>query len=156
MYLDKDTFTKVIASTPLIAIDLIIVNEKNEILLGKRLNQPAKGFWFVPGGRILKNEVLDNAFRRLTLSELGVEKELKHAKLMGVFEHFYQESVYSDQASTHYVNVAHTIQINEKELTSLPIGEQHGHYQWHTMDYIKKSPEVHKYTKAYLPYLIEN
>jgi len=71
MYLDTKTFKTVIASTPLIAIDLIVVNERKEILLGKRLNQPAKNYWFVPGGRILKNETLDNAFKRLTLTELG-------------------------------------------------------------------------------------
>jgi len=155
MYLDNKTFKTVIASTPLIAIDLIVVNDKKEILLGKRLNQPAKDFWFVPGGRVLKNETLASAFTRLTLIELGKEIELKQAQLLGVFEHFYQESVFGDQQSTHYVNAAHVIKIGKDELSELPIGEQHGSYSWHGIDGIKNSPDVHKYTKEYIPVLLE-
>jgi len=150
MFLDENTFATVIASTPLIAIDLIVVNEKNELLLGKRLNRPAKNFWFVPGGRILKNETLDNAFKRLTSTELGKEIELKQAKLLGVFEHFYQDSVFSEQASTHYVNTAHVLYINSDELASLPLDDQHDKYQWHAIDEVTSNPDIHHYTKAYL------
>jgi len=155
MYLDNKTFKTVIASTPLIAIDLIVVNDKKEMLLGKRLNQPAKDFWFVPGGRVLKNETLVSAFTRLTLIELGKKMELKHAQLLGVFEHFYQESVFGDQQSTHYVNAAHVIKIGKEELSELPIGEQHGSYSWHAIDGIQNNSDVHKYTKEYIPVLLE-
>lgn len=151
MFLDNKTFETVIQSTPLIAIDLVVVNEKNQLLIGKRLNRPAQNYWFVPGGRILKNESLNNAFKRLTLTELGKEIELKQATLLGVFEHFYQDSVFSEQASTHYINVAHVIYLKQKELESLPEGEQHNSYQWHNIATIENNPEIHKYTKAYIP-----
>ncbi len=58
-FLEKDTFTKVIDCTPLISIDLVIENSSSEILLGYRNNRPAKGYWFVPGGRILKDESMN-------------------------------------------------------------------------------------------------
>ncbi|TOB15241.1 NUDIX domain-containing protein, partial [Vibrio parahaemolyticus] len=54
--LDEQTFKLVVASTPLVSIDLIIRNSKRQILLGQRTNRPAQGFWFVPGGRICKDE----------------------------------------------------------------------------------------------------
>ena len=72
MYLDKQTFSTVIKSSPLVSIDLVVINPDGQALLGQRLNRPAKGFWFVPGGRILKNESLGNAFKRLTLEELSL------------------------------------------------------------------------------------
>jgi colanic acid biosynthesis protein WcaH len=53
LFLDDTTFKTVIASTPLISIDLVVKNTKGEYLLGYRNNRPAQGFWFVPGGRIL-------------------------------------------------------------------------------------------------------
>ncbi|HGY7193620.1 TPA: NUDIX domain-containing protein, partial [Escherichia coli] len=62
MFLDDNAFKNIIRNTPLISIDLIIQNEKDEYLVGKRNNRPARGFWFVPGGRILKDESLDNGF----------------------------------------------------------------------------------------------
>ena len=69
MFLDKNTFSTVIASTPLVPIDLVVKNHQSQVLLGQRLNRPAQGFWFVPGGRILKNEFLDAEVRfRVVLS----------------------------------------------------------------------------------------
>ncbi|EIB9633284.1 GDP-mannose mannosyl hydrolase, partial [Escherichia coli] len=50
MFLDDNAFKNIIRNTPLISIDLIIQNEKDEYLVGKRNNRPARGFWFVPGG----------------------------------------------------------------------------------------------------------
>ena len=55
---------EVIKHTPLVSIDLIVRNGKDQILVGLRTNEPAKGFWFVPGGRILKNERITEAFKR--------------------------------------------------------------------------------------------
>lgn len=72
MWLTDETFRTVLASTPLVSIDLVVENSAGEILLGQRLNRPAQGFWFVPGGRIQKSESLDAAFRRLTRGELGL------------------------------------------------------------------------------------
>ena len=63
--LPLSTFKTVIASTPLISIDLVIKNNTGRILLGKRTNRPAQGFWFVPGGRVLKDEPV--SYTHLTL-----------------------------------------------------------------------------------------
>jgi colanic acid biosynthesis protein WcaH len=39
-----------------VSVDLVLVRDGREVLLGLRTNRPAQGSWFVPGGRILKNE----------------------------------------------------------------------------------------------------
>ncbi|WP_156484218.1 NUDIX domain-containing protein, partial [Kluyvera intermedia] len=72
MFLSQQAFATVVESTPLISIDLIVENEQGEILLGKRTNRPAQGYWFVPGGRVQKDESLADAFARLTEAELGL------------------------------------------------------------------------------------
>lgn len=100
--LPEGQFRQVISSTPLVSIDLIVMHEQ-QVLLGKRLNRPAQGFWFVPGGRICKNELLEEAFQRLTLAELGVELDYSQARLLGAFDHFYSDSVFGELPSTHYV-----------------------------------------------------
>lgn len=55
-WLDVTTFETVVASAPLISIDLLVENEQGQYLLGLRKNRPAQGYWFVPGGRVQKNE----------------------------------------------------------------------------------------------------
>ncbi len=69
--LDELTFKTVVASTPLVSMDLIVRNKRDQVLLGLRTNRPAQGFWFVPGGRICKDETFEQAFVRLTEMELG-------------------------------------------------------------------------------------
>ena len=73
MYLDKKIFQTIVQNTPLVSIDLVIKNAQDQVLLGRRNNRPAQGYWFVPGGRIRKNETLAQAFKRLTCVELDQE-----------------------------------------------------------------------------------
>ena len=63
--LSHDEFAVVVEKAPLVSIDLIIENHRGQILLGMRTNEPAKDYWFVPGGRILKDERIAEAFERL-------------------------------------------------------------------------------------------
>lgn len=150
MFLDKTTFTTVINSTPLVSIDLIIINENNEALLGKRLNRPAKGFWFVPGGRILKNEALADAFKRLTLEELGTEYLIENASLLGPYDHFYTDCVFNEDISTHYVAIAYFLRVNSSDLGTLPIAEQHSTYKWLPIEEVLIiNNQIHKHTQWY-------
>ena len=141
--LDDQTFKTVIISTPLISIDLL-VKKDNKILLGKRINKPAQGYLFSIGGRVYKNETIDNAMIRIAKIELNIESK-STPRFVGVFEHFYDDSVYED-VSTHYVNLAYEIEI--EETLSLP-SEQHNEYQWLTIDELLESKQVHKHVKDY-------
>lgn len=149
MWLPDQVFKTVISSTPLISIDLVVLNEKDEVLLGKRLNAPAKGYWFVPGGRVQKNETLDQAFQRLLKEELGIGSGMTRAdaKFLGVFEHFYDDNVFDQSASTHYVVLAYKIQF-QYMLKKLPI-LQHGEYRWISEKELLLDTLVHSNTKNY-------
>ncbi len=148
MYLSGDLFRSVVAATPLVAIDLVVENPQGEILLGLRNNRPAQGYWFVPGGRIRKNESLDAAFRRLTRDELGVEALRSTATLLGVYEHLYQDSVFGDTPDTHYVVIAYHLHL-DLEVGRLP-SAQHHDYRWWPRSEMALSDQVHANSKAYL------
>lgn len=152
MWLTPETFHTVVASTPLVSIDLVVQNVRGEILLGQRLNRPAQGFWFVPGGRILKNESLDDAFVRLTEVELGQCFERNEARLLGVYEHFYADSVFGGGqafADTHYVVLGYLLVVDDEQLLSPP-QDQHGQYCWWDIRQMQASTQVHDNTRAYL------
>ncbi|WP_352283724.1 GDP-mannose mannosyl hydrolase [Pseudoalteromonas sp. Q18-MNA-CIBAN-0097] len=149
MFLEQATFTTVIDSTPLVSIDLVVINERDQALLGERLNRPAQGYWFVPGGRILKNESIECAFKRLTLAELGYEFKIEDAELLGPYDHFYSDSVFGEHIKTHYVAIAYIIRVTEKQLSNLPINEQHGNYKLFDMETLNKNQQVHIHTKWY-------
>ena len=154
--LDDTTFKTIIDKTPLVSIDLVVRNAAGQVLLGQRINRPAKGFWFVPGGRILKDETLATAFKRLTLDELGLEIDIKDARYLGLYEHFYDDSIYTDEAegiivSTHYVVNGFEITLPAEYIANevdLP-AEQHGAYHWFSEEALMNSEKVHLHSKWY-------
>lgn len=148
MFLDKSRFTTVIDTTPLISIDLVVLDIEGHALLGKRLNRPAIGYWFVPGGRITKNESLLDAFNRITLNELGEAFSITDADLLGPYDHFYDDYVFGEGVSTHYVALAYILRLT-KPLSKLPIDIQHCDYRWFTKTELLSSDSVHKHSKLY-------
>ena len=117
--LDNQTFKIIVDSAPLVSID-IIIKKNNKILLGKRINKPAQGYFFSIGGRIYKNENIKNAMARVALSELNINLSSSPV-FIGVFEHFYDDSIY-ENISKHYINLAYEYRV--KEIKDLSI-EQH-------------------------------
>ena len=142
--LNPETFKTVINSTPLISIDLL-VKKDNKILLGKRINKPAQGYLFSIGGRVYKNEPIQQATARIAKTELNIELKLT-PKFIGVYEHFYDDGIYKD-VSTHYINLAYEVDINN-EILNLP-NDQHNEYQWLSINELLNSKQVHKYVKDY-------
>lgn len=146
--LDAATFALVVTHAPLVSIDLIVSDPGGRVLLGRRKNRPAQGAWFVPGGRVRKDERLDDAFLRLTRSEIGVSVARADAPLLGVYEHHYEDGFAGERVSTHYVVVAHRLPPMAIDLASLP-PDQHGDYRLATVAELCADPTVHAYTRAY-------
>lgn len=139
-----EQFKTVVEHTPLISIDLIAMYQ-GKVLLGKRVNKPAFGFYFTTGGIVRKNESLKDAQKRIAKDELGIELN-KELKFLGVFEHFYDDSIF-DGISTHYVNHGYLLEV-DKELDKIP-KDQHSDYKWFTIAELLQNDEVHKYVKDY-------
>jgi colanic acid biosynthesis protein WcaH len=141
--LDVQTFKTIVDSTPLISID-ILFKKGGKVLLGKRINKPAQGYFFSTGGRVNKNETINNAMIRIAKNELNIKLK-STPDFIGVFEHFYDDSIFND-VSTHYVNIGYEYQV--EETLDLPT-EQHSEYKWFFIDELLESKQVHKHVKDY-------
>ena len=151
---EREHFVELLRGLPLVSVDLVLVRGGTEILLGLRTNRPAQGSWFVPGGRILKDEPRADALKRGAARELGIANiaGLK-PQLLGVFEHFYPDCFAGDiGVSTHYVVIAHRIDV--------PLGfevpgrdNQHAELRWWPIAEATANTDVHRYTRDYLPLL---
>lgn len=148
-FLEPDVFATVVANTPLISIDLVVKDIQGRVLLGHRNNRPAKGCYFVPGGRIAKDEPLKDAFARLCKVELGLSKAMSDCKYLGLYEHFYKDSALSEDISTHYVVNAFIVQLDVAgEELSLPL-DQHDQYLWLSEAELLARDDVHLHSKWY-------
>lgn len=147
MFLSAEDFSTVVRSTPLISIDLIVENQDGEFLLGQRTQRPAQNFWFVPGGRIQKDETLERAFARLTEAELGKRFTLAEGEFYGVWQHFYDDNFSGTDFSTHYVVLGFRLRVDTNAL-QLP-DAQHSDYCWLTPAELLKRDDVHENSRAY-------
>ncbi|WP_441546131.1 GDP-mannose mannosyl hydrolase [Citrobacter freundii] len=145
--LAPELFRTIVEHTPLISIDLIIRNNEGQTLLGQRLNRPAQGYWFVPGGRIFKDESFVEAFRRITLQELGVQLNFDDAVLLGIYEHLYNDNFFGTDFSTHYIVHGYEIILQPQQL-NLPFA-QHNYFKWFNVDALLTNALVHQNTKNY-------
>lgn len=164
-WLPQATFEAALAALPLVSVDWVLSNPEGAVLCGLRLNAPARGAWFTPGGRVHKGEALAEALQRVAMSELGAPQAvaaswLERTKAMGAWDHFYEDSAFSPTAATHYVNLPHALALTwaEIEAVNLPIGEQHGSWRWVPSTSPKGEnhadmPEVHPYVKPYLAWM---
>ena len=152
MKLNEVEFLKVIELAPLFSIDLVVLNEYSEILVGKRANPPAKGWWFVPGGRVYKGESLSEAFSRISLMELGLNLKMGDCQLLGIFEHFYEDSALSVDVSTHYINTPYLVQLKKSTISAPNV--QHESYRWVSLGEVEQDLTLHKNSKLFLPELL--
>ena len=75
---------------------------------------------------------------RIAKNELNFELK-SIPKFIGVFEHFYDDSIYRD-VSIHSVNLAYEYEMEETlNLTT----EQYSEYQWFVINELLKSNQVH-------------
>src|SRR6185503_2354746 len=101
---------------------------------------------FVPGGRIRKNERVKEALQRISERELGVA--INDAKLIGVFDHIYEDNFLgAPGVNTHYVVLGFAAELSSN--AALRPDEQHGELKWWRVDDLLANESVHENTKAY-------
>jgi colanic acid biosynthesis protein WcaH len=145
--LDEHSFEQVVRSTPLCSIDLIVRDPDARILVGLRTNQPAKGYYFVPGGIVRKDERLAEAFRRILTQETSIEAQLSEARYLGVFEHFYQTNKFEKPGfGTHYICHAYELALGHQP--AVAADRQHSELIWASPTELAKL-NLHPYSAAY-------
>ena len=162
-WLSEDLFRTACAALPLVSIDLLVTRpstQGREVLLGLRNNRPAQGWWFTPGGRIRKNEPLATAMSRLALEEIGLHPDWLHRTiLLGAWDHFYPDSAFDPDISTHYINLPYALHLTQVEAQTVQPATgkdfQHESWMWLPISDALTDVRVHAYVKAGLSRLRE-
>jgi colanic acid biosynthesis protein WcaH len=140
-WVSDDDWEAIVSNAPIVSVDLIVLTPDG-VVLGRRENEPAKGLWFVPGGRVQKGERLAEAAQRVARDELGVEVDVRER--LGVYEHLYEEADVADAGGKHYVPVGFVV---ETDRTAFETDDQHGALRVFPTDDL---PDLHEYVEEYL------
>ena len=149
--LSEEIWRTCVDSMPIFGIDMIIFSQRNGILMGRRINNPAKDKLFVPGGRIYKNERIIDAFNRILLSETGLTFSYKKTTSIGLFEHFYNVTPWSNsECSTHYIIEARLIEVDPEDVKlKINLNAQHSSFEWISLEDLD-SKDIHYYSRLYI------
>jgi colanic acid biosynthesis protein WcaH len=150
--LSPDKFLSVVRDTQIVSVDLLVRNGEGKILLGKRVNSPAKGYYFVPGGRVTKDETIKEGAQRMLDWELGIKDKITMTPRC-VSEHIYDTNFAEAKdkdgkiISTHYVCFAFDVNLDSFDCEIFKF--QHEDAIWLTPEEILARDDVHEYVKLY-------
>ncbi|RCU45056.1 NUDIX domain-containing protein [Haloplanus salinus] len=136
----EGTWHDIVEHVPIVSVDLI-VRHAGGVVLGKRTNRPGRGEWFVPGGRVRKDERLDAAVHRVAEAELGVDVRIEER--LGVYEHLWDESEFDDVATKHYLANGVVVRSQGERFAA---DGQHSDLRVFEPPF----PDLHPYVEAYL------
>ena len=107
MIIKHNLYKKIMESIPVICVDAIIMNEKNEYLLVKRKNEPLKNKFWMVGGRLHKNELLLRGIKRKLKEEVGIKKGL--IKYIGFIEEFFNKTEQKINGNFHTISFVYIV-----------------------------------------------
>ena len=84
-HIPEETFGACLDALPQVCVEVLLERD-GRLLVARRTNEPARGEWFWPGGRLYKGEKLDDAARRIGREELGLDVNV--VECVGVYSHF--------------------------------------------------------------------
>lgn len=114
--------------SPICTIDVIFFNpEGTRVLLGKRVNAPYQGLLYTFGGRLRKNETLEEAAVRIAKNEIGITITQKDVVFGGLDNEISDSSVVP---GINYHAVALYFSGTIPENTPVELDLQHSEYQW--------------------------
>jgi len=109
-WIEPSLYKKILAAVPVPCVDAVIVN-RNRFLLGKRINKPAKGQWWFIGGRIFKEELLQQAVARHIKEETGIAK-IRIKRFLTTKETIFKNSAQGPRS--HTVNSVFLVEVPYK------------------------------------------
>lgn len=141
-WIDDSAWATIVANVPIPSVDLVVAYD-NGVVLGRRTNEPARGEWFVPGGRVRKGERLTDAVHRVARNELGVDVTIDER--LGAYTHLYGTSDVDGVASKHYVANGFLVEPHDDPLATGPDAQHEELRLFH-----ERPDDCHDYVAEYL------
>ncbi|MBI4021604.1 MAG: NUDIX hydrolase [Candidatus Aenigmarchaeota archaeon] len=97
-------YRDILEFAPNACVDVVIMHQ-DRVLMVYREREPAKHQWWFPGGRIYKNELLEDAIIRKAREEVGLD--VRVVRKVGVYETLFPQAALPEvKSGAHTINIA--------------------------------------------------
>lgn len=125
MIVPVEEYRRVLSTMPIVCVDCVVVNDKGQYLLVRRDNEPLKGEYWVPGGRLHKGERLAEAVQRKMRQEIGVDVEI--IRNLGFFEEFFDKTAENAEGGVHTISMVYLV---KPQGGTIKLDEQSSDWGW--------------------------
>jgi len=116
--LSDEEYDYIYKRVPRVNVEVVMKTE-NGVVLIKRDIEPWKDYWHLPGGRIRMDETLEDAVKRISLYEAGVEVSV--VRMIGCVVY---PSIKQQEGFGWPVGIAFLVDINGGTLCGSDLGEE--------------------------------
>ena len=116
-FIPEEDYKKILDFVPVACVDIVVVLG-DKFLMGKRINEPARGAWWIPGGRVFKGEILEETAVRKISEELGVVANTNDFTFLTGKETMFENSAV-EGVSSHTINSVFVLKLNEEPEVNL-------------------------------------
>ncbi len=147
--LPLEKYREVLDITPVCCVDITFFNsDKTKTLLFKRENEPLRGVYFSVGGRLIKNELLEDCAVRQCLRESGININRNDLTFGGVQEELHPNSVF-EGVSYHAVVIYYGYVLNDEN--EIKLDSQHSDFKWFSVS----DDSLHPFIKSRITNLLK-
>jgi colanic acid biosynthesis protein WcaH len=132
MFIPQEEYDKILSMMPVLCVDLIILFNGKCLLL-KRKNEPAKGQYWFPGGRVYKMETIKDAALRKAKEEVNLDCQFQ--KIISIEESMFKQNK-NMMTDIHTVNIC--CELVTDSISEISLDKQHDGHIWITIDSAKK------------------
>jgi colanic acid biosynthesis protein WcaH len=122
-FISKKQYKRILNSMPVICVDGVIIHNGRYLLI-KRENEPLKGKYWTPGGRVYRGEKITDALIRKMKEECGLD--IKIISLMGFYEDFYTKN----EQEIDYVHTVSFVYSAMTDTDKVMLDNQSSDYIW--------------------------
>lgn len=139
--INQNLYNEILTNMPIVCVDGILIDDDGKILFLKRDNEPEKGNWWFPGGRLLKNEKLEDAIVRKFKEETNLDVIVDEC--LGFTETIFTTGPFN--IPVHTINITFKLSSSDK---NIKIDNLHSDFIWtNDIDSLNLNSEIYKIIK---------
>jgi colanic acid biosynthesis protein WcaH len=139
----QDSVYKIILQNIIVeTVDVLIMNNKWQVLLWLRSNQPLQNVYYIPWWRREKNEKILDSVKRKMMQELWIDIDARKLIFLWIYDDIFENSIF-ENVSSHYSSITYVYHLDELEQNNIRIDSQHSDLKFFDLD----DPSLHHMIK---------
>jgi colanic acid biosynthesis protein WcaH len=129
MYIDHELYKAIVDCSVVATVDIIFIDSAKRVLLWLRNNAPLKWAYYLPWGRINKNESIVDAAKRKAQQELGLVLDISKLRFVWVYDDIFLDSAF-DWISAHCLPCTFVYSLSQNDIDAIAFDSQHSDFHF--------------------------